>query len=142
LGRYTHRVAISNHRLLSIERGQITFTYRDRRDGDRRKTMILPADQFIGRFLKHTLPDRFMRIRHYGLLANRAKKERLAICRHLLGVAPPEPSEPKTPADWLLLWTGEDVTRCPHCGFTPLTIEEIPRPRWGVWPTPNPDDFW
>jgi hypothetical protein len=128
LGRYTHRVAISNPRIVSLEDGQVTFSYRDRRDGDRRKTMSLPAEEFIGRFLKHVLPKGFMRIRHYGLLANRAKQQRLAACRLLLGVALPEPSEPKSPADWLLLWTGQDVTRCPHCGHPELVSEEMRRP--------------
>ena len=78
LGRYTHRVAISNHRLLSCASGEVTFTYRDRNDGDRRKTARLPAENFLGRFLQHVLPDRFMRIRHYGLFANRNKQQRLA----------------------------------------------------------------
>ena len=81
LGRYTHRVAISNQRLLSADDGQVRFHYRDRADGDRRKIAVLPAAQFIGRFLQHVLPDRFMRIRHYGFLANRIKKQALAGCR-------------------------------------------------------------
>lgn len=127
LGRYTHRVAISNHRLHSLLDGQVKLTYRDRRDGDRQKLLQLPAEEFIGRFLKHVLPKSFMRIRHYGLLANRAKQHQLAACRRLLDVAPPEPSEPKSPADWLLLWTGEDITRCPHCGRPELVSEELPR---------------
>ena len=127
LGRYTHRVAISNHRIRSLQDGQVKLTYRDRRDGDRRKLMQLPAEEFIDRFLKHVLPKSFMRIRHYGLLANRAKQHRLAVCRRLLDVAPPEPSEPKSPADWLLSWTGEDMTRCPHCGRPELVSEELPR---------------
>jgi hypothetical protein len=127
LGRYTHRVAISNHRLRSLKDGQVELTYRDRRDGDRRKVMQMPAEEFIDRFLKHVLPKSFMRIRHYGLLANRAKQHQLAACRRLLDVAPPEPSEPKSPADWLLSWTGEDITRCPHCGRPELVSEELPR---------------
>ena len=126
LGRYTHRVAISNHRLLSVESGQVEFAYRDRRDGDRRKTMRLPAEELIGRFLKHVLPKGFMRIRHYGLLANRAKKKRLATCRQLLSAATPEPSARKSWTEWLLLWTGEDPTRCPNCGHGELVSEEIP----------------
>jgi len=142
LGRYTHRVAISNQRLLSLENGQIDFTYRDRRDGDRRKTMRLPAEEFIHRFLKHTLPSRFMRIRHYGLLANRAKQERLAKCRELLGTSAPKPNEPKTLADWILLWTGDDVMRCPQCGCAEFVTEEIPRPRYGTLSTALPDEFW
>jgi len=128
LGRYTHRVAISNHRLLSQDNGQVAFAYRDRRDGDRKKTMRLPAEAFMSRFLKHVLPKGFMRIRHYGLLANRAKGARLAACRQLLGASAPESSEPKSFADYLLLWTGEDVTCCPNCGQHGLVTEEIPPP--------------
>ena len=118
LGRYTHRVAISNQRLLSCDNGEVSFTYRDRSDGDRRKTMRLPADEFLGRFLQHVLPDRFMRIRHYGLLANRDKQQRLARCRELLGaaaVAVDQSSKSRTTADWMLS-LGIDITRCPCCG--------------------------
>ena len=141
LGRYTHRVAISNHRLLALENGQVEFAYRDRRDGDRKKTMRLPAEEFLGRYLKHVLPKGFMRIRHYGLLANRAKGERLAACRPLLGASAPESSEPKSLADWLLTWTGEGVTCCPHCGHGPLVSEEIPSPP--KTPRLAPDEaFW
>jgi len=118
LGRYTHRVAISNERLLSCDDGEVTFTYRDRSDGDRRKTARLPAEKFLSRFLQHVLPDRFMRIRHYGLLANRDKQQRLAHCRELLGaaaVAVDESSKSRTTADWMLS-LGIDITRCPCCG--------------------------
>ena len=124
LGRYTHRVAISNHRLLACEDGQVRFDYRDRPDGDRQKTASLPVETFIGRFLLHVLPPGFMRIRHYGFLANRAKKSRLAQCREQLQVAAPAPPEPKTVADWMFELTGVDVTRCPHCGG-PLAAEEL-----------------
>jgi hypothetical protein len=124
LGRYTHRVAISNHRLLASENGQVRFAYRDRADGDRKKTASLPVDTFIGRFLTHVLPARFMRIRHYGFLANRAKKTYLAQCRDQLQVSAPEPTEPKTVADWMKELTGVDITRCPHCG-TPLESEQL-----------------
>jgi len=89
LGRYTHRAAIANHRLLGCDDGCVRFTYRDRRDGDRRKVATLRAEEFIQRFLKHVLPPRFQRIRHYGLLANRGKHERLDRVRRLLGAAPP-----------------------------------------------------
>ena len=132
LGRYTHRVAISNHRLLSLENGQVEFAYRDRRDGDRPKTTALPAEEFIRRFLKHVLPDGFMRIRHYGLLGNRTKKEHLTNAANYLPPAP-EPIEPKTLVDWILLWTGEDVTRCPQCGHAPLWPKRFPA-QWLIWP--------
>jgi len=128
LGRYTHRVAISNHRLLACENGQVRFAYRDRADGDRQKTASLPAETFIGRFLMHVLPPGFMRIRHYGFLANRAKKTCLAQCREQLQASAPKPLEPKTVADWMMELTGVDVTRCPHCG-APLESEEL-EPQW------------
>ena len=128
LGRYTHRVAISNHRLLACENGQVRFAYRDRADGDRKKTAALSVETFIGRFLLHVLPSGFMRIRHYGFLANRAKQTCLAQCREQLHASAPEPLEPKTVADWMMELTGVDVTRCPHCG-APLESEDIaPQP--------------
>jgi len=141
LGRYTHRVAIANHRLLTPEGDQIKFAYRDRRDGDRKKTMQLPADEFIGRFLKHVLPDGFVRIRHYGLLANRFKTARLAKCRELLGVAEPERQQRKSLADWILLWTGEDVARCPECGQGELIVEDAAQPR-RIHHRATADEFW
>jgi len=143
LGRYTHRVAISNHRLLSCDDGQVRFTYRDRSDGDRRKIASLPGEEFIRRFLLHVLPPGFMRIRHYGFLANRAKKTCLAQCREQLGAPAPEPAEAKTVADWIRDLTGIDITRCPHCG-APLEREELsplrsqfhcPRPSLSFWDT-------
>jgi hypothetical protein len=128
LGRYTHRVAISNHRLISLADGKVSFYYRDRRDGDRRKIAVLPADQFIRRFLQHVLPNRFMRIRHYGFLANRAKKQALARCREQLGAEPPEAEQTeKTVADWVLKLTGFDITRCPQCGAHLLQTELPPQ---------------
>jgi hypothetical protein len=84
LGRYTHRVALSNDRIVQVENGKVTLSYRDRKDGDRKKTMTLEAHEFIRRFLIHVLPDGFMRIRHFGFLVNRAKKQSLAQCRKLL----------------------------------------------------------
>jgi hypothetical protein len=128
LGRYTHRVAISNHRIQSCDDGQVRFSYRDRRDGDRVKIATLPAAEFIDRFLLHVLPDRFLRVRHYGFLANRAKQKALARCRTLLGV-PPTPCRPDAPhtlADWLRTILGTDPTCCPRCGDR-LHRETLPR---------------
>lgn len=118
LGRYTHRAAISNRRLLSCENGQVRFTYRDRRDGDRRKIAALPAEQFLQRFVRHVLPPRFQRLRHYGLLANRGKHERLARCRALLGVRQEPDRAPQTSslAEWLTIHLGIDPDVCPCCG--------------------------
>lgn len=128
LGRYTHRVAIGNHRLLSCEAGQVRYRYRDRRDGDRLKTDVLPAEEFLHRFLRHVLPDRFSRVRHYGLLANRGKRQRLARCRELLGARPPQADEqPTTAAEWMHIVLGIDITCCPGCGGQ-LQRESLPRP--------------
>jgi len=128
LGRYTYRVALSNDRLLSCEHGEVRFSYRDRRDGDRTKIATLPAHEFIGRFLAHVLPDRFLRLRHYGLLANRAKQQSLARCRELLGVTPPtgRDARPRTLTDWLRSVLGIDPDCCPECGC-PLHRQALPR---------------
>jgi putative transposase/transposase-like zinc-binding protein len=129
LGRYTHRVALSNSRLLSCEQGQVAFHYRDRADGDRRKVACLPASEFLHRFLWHVLPKGFMRIRHYGLLANRHKHDLLARSRQLLGASEPEAPTEKTTAEWLLLLLGLDISRCPRCGHAPLQRTEL-QPLW------------
>jgi hypothetical protein len=86
LGRYTHKVAISNRRLLSIANGEVSFQWKDYRHHQRSKVMTVSADEFIRRFLIHTLPPGFPRIRYFGFLANRHRKEKLALCRHLLNV--------------------------------------------------------
>jgi hypothetical protein len=127
LGRYTHRVAISNHRLLDLQGDQIRFTFRNRRQGDRVQVAQLQAHTFIKRFLLHILPAGFMRIRHYGLLANRCKAHTLPLCRQALGQLEPQPSpQPQSVAQIIQRWTGIDITRCPVCGHQPL--ERIPLP--------------
>jgi hypothetical protein len=133
LGRYTHRVALSNDRILSAQNGQVTFTYRDRKDKDRLKSMTLDAQEFIRRFLLHVLPDGFMRIRHFGFLANRAKKHALPQCRKLLGLSAALPEFSKKSAhDLLLELTGIDLSRCPRCQKgTLIVIGELPKVlRW------------
>lgn len=118
LGRYTHRIAIANERIVSMDGGDVTFAYKDRADGDQRKLMTLPAESFLRRFLLHVLPRGFVRIRHYGLLANSVRRHRIALSRRLLGV-PTQPAAPAPREGWealLLRLTGEDVTRCPQCG--------------------------
>jgi hypothetical protein len=92
LSRYTHRVAIANRRLLAVSEAGVRFTYRDPTDHHRTKAMCLPATEFLRRFLLHIVPRGFMRIRHYGLTANRHRAAKLACCRALL--APPPPSPP------------------------------------------------
>ena len=136
LGRYTHRVALSNNRILALENGQVTFSYRDRRDKDRLKSMALDAEEFTRRFLLHVLPDGFMRIRHFGFLANRTKKHALSQCRKLLGLNPalPEISKPSA-YDLLRELTGIDLSRCPRCQKgTMIVISDLPpissSPQW------------
>jgi hypothetical protein len=129
LGRYTHRVAIANNRLLAAEDGQVRFHYRDRADGDRLKDTSLSADKFIRRFLQHVLPRGFQRIRHYGLLAGRHKQEQLTLCRDLLGADPPPAPKKKTTADWLLRVLGIDVLHCPRCGQVLERAELMPQQR-------------
>jgi len=136
LGRYTHRVALSNDRIVQVENGEVTLSYRDRRDGDRKKTMTLKAQEFIRRFLLHVLPDGFMRIRHFGFLANRSKKHALARCRKLLNLDPASPKSPVLSAkDLLMKITGVDLNRCPCCHVgTMIVLGDLPamrnRPRW------------
>ena len=88
LGRYTHRIAISNDRIKDVTGGMVTFTYRDRKDGNIKKDMNLTADEFIRRFLTHVLPSSYTRIRHYGFLATRNRRENIAQVKRLLGVSP------------------------------------------------------
>jgi hypothetical protein len=128
LGRYTHRVALSNDRILKIENGEILLSYRDRKDGDRKKTLTLAAQEFIRRFLLHVLPDGFMRIRHFGFLANRSKKRALPQCRKLLGLDSASPHYPVESAkDLLLKITGVDLSRCPCCHTgTMIVVGDLP----------------
>ncbi len=132
LARYTHRVAISNHRLLRLKDDQVTFTYKDYTQGGRVREMTLPVDEFIRRFLLHVLPERFVRIRYYGLLSNRQRAGNLARCRELLGAPPSELSVAEPPAGegWqarLVRLTGKDPTLCPQCGRGHLRrVEELP----------------
>lgn len=124
LGRYTHRVAISNHRLVDVAEGKITFAIRDSADARKTKSMTLDAVEFLRRFLLHVLPKRFVRIRHYGLCAARNINTKLTIARRLLSPQIPEthdrtdPSENPTSTWWARLaeQTGIDVMICPACG--------------------------
>jgi hypothetical protein len=117
VGRYTHRVAISNNRLLDIENGKITFRYKDYRHDHQQKTMTLDAEEFIRRFLLHVLPDGFQRIRYYGFLGNRYREEKLARCRQLLGMpaSPPPAEESKDYRDRFEELTGSSLRECPVC---------------------------
>ena len=115
LGRYTHRIAIGNERLLDCENGEVRFRYRDYAHGNKTKVMCLPVEEFIRRFLLHVLPKAFMRIRHYGLLANRHRTEHLDVCRAALDAPTPAPAEPETVEAFLSRVLGTDANRCPHC---------------------------
>jgi len=120
VGRYTHRVAISNNRILNIDNSKVTFSYKDYRDGSQQKTMTLSADEFIRRFLLHVLPDGFHRIRYFGFLGNRYRKEKLEKCRQLLGMVLREPDSPTQPGeldyrDHYEALTGSSLRECPAC---------------------------
>jgi len=115
LGRYTHRVAISNNRLLDLQDGQVTFSYKDYKQAQQQKVMTLSADEFLRRFLLHVLPDGFQRIRHYGLLSNRHRAENLARCRELLAVPVPIPQPALDYRERCRQLNGQDPLRCPQC---------------------------
>ena len=115
LGRYTHRVAIANHRLVSFDDDNVHFRWRDYAHGNQSKIMRLETAEFVRRFLLHTLPRGFTRIRHYGVLANRCRARKLARCRELLAQPDPPPRETETAPAMVLRLTGLDITRCPHC---------------------------
>jgi hypothetical protein len=117
LGRYTHRIAISNNRILADRDGNVSFLWRDYADDNRQKTMTLKADEFIRRFLLHVLPSRYVRIRHFGLLANRNRKDNIAVCHEIIGgkTVVKEKTRQETWQEQLLRICGIDVTACPVC---------------------------
>lgn len=120
LGRYVHRVAIGDHRIVSIANGQVRFSYRDRADHNRRKEMDLPATEFIQRFLYHILPPGFQKARYYGWLSSINKTKTLAAVRQALHAKPPPPPPEETAPERILRLTGVDVRRCPRCGKSTL----------------------
>ena len=117
LGRYTHRVAITNRRLLALEDGQVSFQWKDYRDQQQQKVMIISADEFIQRFLQHALPPRFQRIRYYGFLANCHRAAKLELCRRLLATPCidllPRPTDCR---NLLAALTTGNLSLCPQCG--------------------------
>jgi hypothetical protein len=126
LGRYSHRVAISNDRILSFKEGLVRFRWKDHADDGKPKVMTLAAEEFIRRFLLHVLPHGFMRIRHFGLLANRTRNKKLALCRQLLD----QPAASDTPAPestrtMMMRLTGLDITLCPVCRQGRLQLTAI-----------------
>jgi hypothetical protein len=132
LARYTHRVAISNHRLVSMEDGRVTFRWKDYADGNREKPMTLEATEFLRRFLLHVLPQGFMRIRQYGLLANCQRQAKLTRCRQLIAEQAVEenaelPKEPPTPPPPTEQETSRDC--CPKCRKGRMrVVQSLPRP--------------
>jgi hypothetical protein len=130
VGRYTHRVAISNNRLVSMDDGKVCFRWKDYRDDNRHKTMTLEPAEFIRRFLIHVLPDGFHRIRYFGLLGNCHRAQKLARCRELLGMAAAKPAA-DPPADYRdrsEALTGQSLRVCPQCNAgTMVVIDCIPR---------------
>jgi hypothetical protein len=135
LARYTHRVAISNRRLLSLQDGKVTFQWKDYASGNKTKTMTLDAVEFIRRFLLHILPAGFVRIRQYGFLANRTRRVKLALCRALI-VAPPAPAGSALIIDRDRCNDQRDRTLCPRCNTGHMIrIEILPPTRLAalVW---------
>src|SRR6267143_1495560 len=118
LGRYTHRVAISNHRLVSFSDGQVTFRWRDSAHHNEQKLLTLSLDEFLRRFLLHVLPKGFVRIRHFGFLAHRRRAATLPLCVQLLGSAPQARQEASTA-------TASDLWFCPQCGGPMAAIERF-----------------
>jgi hypothetical protein len=127
LGRYTHRVAIANSRLVDMTDGRVSFLWKDYRHHDKRKLMTLDADEFIRRFLLHVLPNGFHRIRHYGYLANGHRAAKLAQCRQLLSA--PAPQDTGVVGDYRLRYlqlTGRSLVICPCCGGGMINVAAIP----------------
>jgi len=131
LGRYTHRVAISSHRLIKVENGKVTFRWRDYEDGNKNKQMTVEAFEFIRRFLLHILPNNFVKIRHYGLLSNRNRKTKLRRCREILGVGSNREQQSTESVGWeklLFELTGIDPHLCPCCKKGQMVTREILAP--------------
>jgi len=134
LGAYTHRVGISNSRLVALSDGQVSFRWRDSAHGNKKRVMSLPVDEFLRRFLLHLLPQGFVRIRNFGFLANRQRAMLLPLCFKLLG-SPPDLSTqtPQQPAPSPVL------PKCPHCGGTMHVVERLTAAQLLVRPPPLAD---
>jgi len=127
LARYTHRVAISSHRLIQLTDGQVTFRWKDYAHGSKKRKMTVTADEFLRRFLLHVLPKGFVRIRFFGFLANRRRRTQLAQCQQLLAAASPEsrshPSQAQPISTWL----------CPLCGGSMVVVERLTAQQVADW---------
>ena len=141
LARYTHRIALSNDRLVALKDGQVTLRWKDRANGNQKKLMTLDAVEFLKRFLLHILPRGLVRIRHYGFLANAVRRREIRRCRDLLGLPIPatskEPERLETWQETLLRFTGRDVTRCPQCKKGTMTDTGELRPAVPLWRMPG-----
>ncbi len=125
--RYTNKVAISNNRIIKLKNGKVTFRYKDYSDQERAKIMTFDALEFIRRFLLHVLPDRFVRIRYYGLLSNRSKKSKLKVSRLILKVKLENVTKIEEKESWVQLLfklTGKDIRICPVCGEGEMIPQE------------------
>jgi hypothetical protein len=122
LARYTYKTAISNERLRGVDEHCVSFAWRDRARGNRRRLMRLPAQQFLQRFAQHVLPNGFTRIRYYGLLANRNKRTLLAQAAAALHIPTPQPPKPESVVQFCLRVLNFDPTRCPSCGSGTLRL--------------------
>jgi hypothetical protein len=129
LARYTHRVAIANSRIKKLENGMVSFTIKNRKK-NRTETITITAVEFIRRFLLHSLPIGFVRIRHYGFMANRNRNKNLSVIRQLIGVSTPDEKEVATLEEIMLQLTGTDITTCPCCAEGKMQFfAEIPKGR-------------
>ena len=131
LARYTHRVAISNRRLVALQNGSVTFRWKDYAHGNQPAMMTLQATEFIRRFLLHVLPKGLVRIRHFGFLANRCRRQKISLCRKLLHVALPTKPQGCNPRDDSLTTEQEakPIDRCPVCKVGRLRLVEILLPQ-------------
>ena len=128
LGRYTHKIAISNYRLIKLENGMVTFSYRDRKAGDVKRVMSLRVEEFIRRFTQHFLPRYFIKIRHYGIFSTRVKKQKLALIRKSLKQAEPPEKQKLSAFEVVLKTTGVDLKLCTTCLEGQMVVLKITRP--------------
>jgi hypothetical protein len=119
LARYTHRVAIANHRLVDVNDDTVSFRWKDYRHGSQVRTLTLDVDEFLRRFLQHVLPKHFVRIRYFGFLASRCRTPQLAQCRQALAAIPTPPAEPLPPRPSRMSWP------CPRCGAPMRLVERL-----------------
>ncbi len=135
LGGYTHRVAISNHRLVAFEEGQVTFRWRDSAHKNKKRLMTLPVNEFLRRFLLHLLPPGFVRIRHFGFLANRRRAQLLPLCCSLLAMIPLERTAKALPGA-----PDPEFWACPLCGGPMVIVERLAAAPARIRPPPPPDE--